>query len=273
MKTITVVGGGWLGKPLSQYLTSIGYQVFTSKTTPEGAAELEQQGLNSFVCDLNLGHEQLKDQLNTAPSEIVIGCFPPGFRRGAGDNYVSQWQNLIQAAKQSAAQRIVMVSSTTVYPNTATEMVEEDASLALAQSHSLFSDNAITMLKAEQALIDSGLSYAIVRCSGLVGPDRHPSRFAARLKQVSEQAPANMLELKDAIGAVSYMALATHNTVVNATTPNTVSKAQFYQAALDSVGSSDPLPPVVQQPDKRIMADKIIALGYRFHFDHTLELV
>ena len=269
MKTITVVGGGWLGIPLSQYLTSIGYQVFTSKTTPEGTAELEQQGLSSFVCDLNLGHDQLNDQLNAEPSEIVIGCFPPGFRRGAGHNYVSQWQNLIQAAQQNAVQRVVMVSSTTVYPSIAKEMVEEDASFAIAQRDELFSDNAITMLKAEQALIDSGLSYAIVRCSGLVGPDRHPSRFAARLKQVSEQAPANMLELKDAIGAVSYMALTTQNTVVNATTPNTVSKAQFYQAALDSAGGNDPLPPVVQQPDKRIMADKIIALGYRFHFDHT----
>ncbi|NVD06308.1 NAD-dependent epimerase/dehydratase family protein [Vibrio sp. JPW-9-11-11] len=273
MKTITVIGGGWLGKPLSQYLLSIGYQVFTSKTTHQGADELNQQGLHGFVCDLNQGSQPLLEHLTHHPSDIIIGCFPPGFRRGGGQNYVKYWRSLVEAAQKKDVKRVVMVSSTTVYPTLAKEMREEDASLSLAQSNAQFSDNAVTMLTAEQCLIDSGLEYAVVRCSGLVGPDRHPSRFAARLKQVSDQASANMIELKDAIGTVSYMALYKENCVVNATTPNTVSKAEFYQAALDSVGANDPLPPVVHQADKRILADKIVSLGYRFHYDHTLELV
>jgi len=273
VKTVTVIGGGWLGKPLSQYLMSIGYQVFTSKTSQQGAQELVEQGLHGFACNLADGSEALVEHLQNNPSDIVIGCFPPGFRRGGGQDYVEHWQNLIDSAKQTQVRRVVMVSSTTVYPSLAKDMREEDASLSLATSSALFSDNAITMLTAEQCLIDSGLEYAVVRCSGLVGPDRHPSRFAARLKQVSDQAPANMIELKDAIGTVSYMALYKENCVVNATTPNTVSKAEFYQAAMESVGANDPMPPVVHQADKRILADKIVSLGYRFHFDHTLELV
>lgn len=273
MKTISIVGGGWLGKPLAQYLTSIGHQVYVSKTTPEGVLALSEHGLNSFQCNLNKGGDELTTHLTRHPSEIVIGCFPPGFRKGGGQQYVKQWQTLIDSAVHHGVTRVVMVSSTTVYPNIAKQMVEDDATLAKAHNNPEFSDNAITMLQAEDALINSTLSYAIVRCSGLVGPERHPSRFAAKLKQVSQQAPANMVHLQDAIGAVSHMALSKVSTTVNATTPNTVSKAEFYQAALTSVGSAEPLPPISQQPDKHILGDKLVELGYRFHYQHTLELV
>lgn len=273
MKTLSIVGGGWLGKPLAQYLTSIGHKVYVSKTTSEGVDELKKDGLEGFKCDLNSGEAELCSHLINAPSEIVIGCFPPGFRKGGGQQYVTQWKALIEAAKQNGVSRVIMVSSTTVYPSLATDMVEEDASLAIAEGNPDFSDNATIMLQAENALISSGLKFAIVRCSGLVGPDRHPSRFASKLKQVSELAPANMIHLQDAIGAVSFMALNNSSEVVNATTPNTVSKAEFYQAALNSVGSTDPLPPITQHPDKKIVANKLVNLGYRFHYQHTLELV
>lgn len=273
MKSISIIGGGWLGKPLGQYMSSIGHKVYVSRTSVEGVVELEEAGIEGFQCNLNLGGQQLAQHLRDYPSDIVIGCFPPGFRKGGGERYVKQWQTLIDAVKQNGAARVVMVSSTTVYPNVAKEMREEDASLELTIDNPLFSDNAVIMLNAEQALIQSGLSYAIVRCSGLVGPNRHPSRFASKLKQVSQQAPANMIHLQDAIGAVSYLALANSSITVNATTPNTVSKAEFYQAAINSAAPDQAMPPIIQQPDKRILANKLIELGYRFHYQHTLELV
>ena len=271
MKNITIIGGGWLGTPLSQYLTSVGQRVFVSKTTAEGAAQLKQLGINSFVANLSEGPRALNEHLTENPSDIVIGCFPPGFRKQTGQNYLANWQAVIEAAKNAGVKRVVMVSSTTVYPNLAQDMVEDDATLEKSEANPLFSDNAKVMLAAETSLIESGLSYAIVRCSGLVGPNRHPSRFAAMLKQVSDCAPANMIHLQDAIGAVSFMALNPANETVNATTPNTVNKAQYYQAALDSVGSDQALPPVVHVEDKRIIADKLVSLGYRFHFQHTLD--
>ncbi|KJY83162.1 nucleoside-diphosphate sugar epimerase [Vibrio galatheae] len=273
MKTISIIGGGWLGKPLGQYLSSIGHKVYVSKTTSEGVEALTQSGVDGFRCDLNQGATELSQHLTATASEIVIGCFPPGFRKGAGDQYLHHWKALIEAAKESKAKRVVMVSSTTVYPSLATDMVEEDATLAQAEQNPLFSDNGTIMLRAEEALISSGLNFAIVRCSGLVGPNRHPARFASKLKQVSQKAPANMIHLQDAIGAISFMALTDISTTVNATTPNTVSKAEFYQAALNAVGSAEPLPPITQQADKRIVANKLSELGYRFHFKHTLELV
>ncbi|MGD8111183.1 NAD-dependent epimerase/dehydratase family protein [Vibrio sp. TRT 17S01] len=272
MKAIAIIGAGWLGKPLAQYLDSIGHQVWVTSTTRKGADTLAQSGFNAFVCDLNDAKE-LDTQLKQLNIEIIIGCFPPGFRKGYGKQYATQWQTLSQAAQKAKVNKLVMVSSTTVYPSSPTDMAEPCASLETARHNSQFSENALTMLEAEASVIQSDVEYAIVRCSGLVGPNRHPSNFVSKLKQVSDVAPANMLHLTDAIGAVSFAALQIKNEIVNATTPNTVNKAEFYQAALASVDSTEPLPSIVSKPDKRIIADKLIGLGYRFHFQHVLEII
>lgn len=273
MKTITIVGGGWLGRPLAHFLETIGHKVFVSKTSAKGVDELGKEHLRAFQLNLDDDVALVKESLLERHSDIVIGCFPPGFRKGQGAEYAVQWKKLVDACQHAKATRIVMVSSTTVYPNQAKEMAEEDAALELASDNDAFSANAKIMLQAEQYVKESGIPYGIVRCSGLVGPDRHPSRFASKLKQVSDLAPANMLHLTDAIGAVSFVATLEKSVIVNATTPNTVSKAEFYQAALNSVGSDENLPPMVHIADKRILADSLIDLGYRFHHQHTLELV
>lgn len=273
MKQITIIGGGWLGQPLAQCLENLGHKVSVSRTSAQGVNELTEKHLSGFEFDLNRDISELSKSLNVLSPDIVIGCFPPGFRKGNGDEYAHHWKKLTQICQRVGVDRLVMVSSTTVYPNIAQEMDEDQATLALAQISENFTDNAKVMLQAEQYLIDSGLSYAVVRCSGLIGPGRHPARFVSKLKQISNQAPANMLHLHDAIGATCFLALNTSNVVVNATTPNTVSKAEFYQAALEQSGSSDPLPPITETPDKRIVADRLIQLGYHFHFHHTLETI
>ncbi|UUM29716.1 NAD-dependent epimerase/dehydratase family protein [Vibrio japonicus] len=273
MKTITIIGGGWLGRPLAHYLETIGHKVFVSKTSSDGVKTLEEEHLRAFQLNLDDDIAAIKTSLASHHPDIVIGCFPPGFRRGKGDEYAHQWKKLVEACRETKVTKIVMVSSTTVYPNIAKDMLERDATLALASSNDTFSDNAKIMLQAEQYVIDSGINYGIVRCSGLIGADRHPSRFASKLKQVSDLAPANMLHLTDAIGTVSYIAMHNNNVVVNATTPNTVNKAEFYQSALTSIGSEEPLPPLVHIADKRIVSDALVELGYKFHHQHTLELI
>jgi NAD dependent epimerase/dehydratase family enzyme len=80
-----------------------------------------------------------------------------------------------------------------------------------------------------------------------------------------------MLHLDDAINAVDFAISQLHNEVVNVTTPNTVSKAEFYAAALKSANSSEPLPPIVDTPDKLISSKKILDLGYSFKFNSTLD--
>ena len=273
MKNILIIGGGWLGKPLAHYLQTIGHRVAVSRTTEAGVSEINDLLLTGTLIDLKSDVNTITSSIKSAQPDLVIGCFPPGFRSGDGEKYTRYWDKLVKACQSAHVEKIIMVSSTGVYPEVAKTMTEDDASLSIASHNKDFTLKSKVMLQAEQHVIDSGIKYAIVRCSGLVGPDRHPSRFVSKMKQVSSSAPANMLHLTDAIGVVSFMSTLTSNAIVNATTPNTVSKAEFYQAALDSVQSKHSLPPVAQQDDKRISSTHVEELGYKFHYQHTLELV
>ncbi|MGB1321328.1 MAG: NAD-dependent epimerase/dehydratase family protein [Vibrio gallaecicus] len=276
MASILIIGGGWLGKPVCQSLIEKGMDSIVTKTTELGQSKCINQGI---PCEqFQFDHEHPTKSINELSAllankniSIIIGCFPPGFRKGNGEEYADYWHQLITSAKNTNVVKVIMVSSTTVYPSRTGVMHEEDASEYLATNNDEFSSNAKTMLRAEQHVIDSGLDYSIVRCSGLIGPERHPSRFASKLKQVSTLAPANMLHLRDAIGAVSFCISSASKEIVNATTPTTVSKAEFYQAALASAESNDPLPPKVDTPDKLISPEKILKLGYQFYFQSTLD--
>ncbi|EEZ80992.1 MULTISPECIES: NAD-dependent epimerase/dehydratase family protein [Vibrio] len=273
MANTLIVGAGWLGTPLAETLMKDGHYVVVTRRSQTRLKELPTSLTHSALFDFNQlnATARLDELLKQHQITHVIGAFPPGFRKGRGQEYAQQWQILANAAKQNNVEKLLMISSTTVYPNLASDMEEADASLSLAAKSPYFSDNARIMLQAEQHVIDSNISFVILRCSGLIGPDRHPSRFAARLQQVSRKAPANMLHQDDAVSAAKFALGNLSNQVINVTTPHTVSKAEFYQAAINKIGSEIPLPPVTEQADKRILADKLLSLGYRFHFNSTLD--
>ncbi len=273
MANTLIVGAGWLGTPLAQALLVEGHDVVITRRSQARLDERPSTIANAALLDLNDENaaQKLDEIIQSNHIEHIVGAFPPRFRRGSGREYTQQWSTLVKAAKQHAIEKLVMISSTTVYPNLPTEMKEESASLALAQTHPNFSDNAKIMLEAEQSVIDSGINYAILRCSGLIGPDRHPARFAMRLKQVSRKAPANMLHQSDAVAVAQFALDHLSNQIINVTTPHTVSKAEFYQAAITKSGAEISLPPVTEDADKRILADKLVSLGYQFRFNSTLD--
>ncbi|WP_165311644.1 NAD-dependent epimerase/dehydratase family protein [Vibrio ziniensis] len=270
MKRIAIIGAGWLGLPLARRLKELRHTVFASRRSEAGILELAENGISGFICDLNMPQD-LSETLSKFNIDTIVGSFPPGFRRGQGDEYISQWKELCEKSRIAGITKIIMISSSTVYPDCTDDMSEDHASLELATNNDEFSANAKRMLQAEQTVIDSGVNYVIVRCSGLIGPNRHPARFVSKLKQVSRLAPANMLHLTDAIGATVFAIEHLDHTIVNATTPATVSKAEFYQAALNAANLDDALPPIVDIADKRIVSDKLMNAGYTFHYSHTLE--
>ncbi|CAH0540516.1 NAD(P)H-binding protein [Vibrio marisflavi] len=272
MTTFTILGAGWLGKPLALHLQTQGHTVFASKTTSQGIEEIEQLGLNGFVFKLLPSDDTLKAILNEQKSDVLIVAFPPGIRsESKGQDYAEKWRCLAEQVKQTNVKKIVMVSSTSVYPSIAQTCLEEDASLTLSQKSDLFSDGSKQILKAEQHLIDSGIRYGIVRCSGLMGPNRHPACFVRYLKVVSQSAPANMIHLDDAIGTIDYVAQLEQDIVVNATTPSSVTKDVFYKHAIQSAGTDYQLPSIIDSPDKKISAQKLLSLGYRFKYNHIIE--
>ncbi|MDC0609459.1 NAD-dependent epimerase/dehydratase family protein [Vibrio sp.] len=274
MNVITVIGAGWLGSPLAAFLSK-NHTVFASKTTPEGVNKLNEShpSVNGFLFKFGSDATHLQHVLNEQDSDCVIGCFPPGFRKGKGADYAKHWKNLVESCANTNVKKIIMISSTAVYPDSAEIMTEDMADIRIALNDETFSDKARILLEAEESVIRSGIDYCVLRMSGLIGPDRHPARFISKLRKVSTLAPANMVHQIDAIQSIVFSVAHVHNEVLNVTTPYTVSKAEFYRYAALSIEDHPVLPDIVDVPDKCIISDRLVDIGFNFRFNTTHEVV
>lgn len=273
-RTTAIIGGGWLGKALASQFKLDGHSVYVSRTSAKGVEQLNQEGLPSILAMLPFSadeHSAFVRFLQDKSVSTLVGSFPPGFRKGNGQEYLYQWRSLIDAVSTSGVKKLIMISSTTVYPAGSEVMNESVASYAKALNDEHFSDNARVMLQAEQALIDSGIPFVIIRCAGLYGPERHPGRFVAKIPAISSTAPANMLHLDDAVNVVRFADQQLCKEVINACSPDKVSKEQFYRQALNEYDLSLPFPPVTDKADKDISAQKLLDAGYRFTFENPLQ--
>ncbi|MDP5253628.1 MULTISPECIES: NAD-dependent epimerase/dehydratase family protein [unclassified Vibrio] len=277
MSKLLIIGGGWLGSPLANQL--VRSNQFKNSQVHVVRRSVREETLPPSVIlhhlDLNQdsGRQSLAELMTTHGFDLVIGCFPPGFRHGKGEHYLSHWQCIAELCHQTQVKQVIQISSTSVYPDQSAIMKEEDASLALAKNNPLFGDKAIAMLDAEATLSHRGFKSTILRCSGLIGPSRHPARFAARLKSVSTQASANMVHQSDVIRAIEFCLTHQCEGIYNLSCPTSVSKAEFYRVAIETAKLSAPLPPQSPSPGKTINGDLITKQGFQYQYPHSLDAI
>lgn len=265
MATISVLGGGWLGYPLALRLLTLGYQVNLSKTSLSAHDKLAAEKLKLFECQVMADGIQ-GDISSFFKSDILIVTFPPGFKKQQGATYLDKWTHIIKQANEQGIKKIIMTSSTGVYPDEIEIAKESDACD--------FSDKSGILLSVEQLLkTQFNGDYLILRLAGLFNQTRHPGNFVKRMRTLSSKAAANMLHLDDAIGAILYLIEQNAaNQTFNLSSPEYVSKYEFYQAAVNKLKPKPEdadFPVINQNPGKQIDSAKIINFGYRFIYPNA----
>ena len=269
MKQISILGCGWLGMPLAKSLLEKGFSVKGSTTSLEKISALESNGIQPF--QIELSETEIKGEIDSflKNSEILIIDIPPKLRSISSENFVKKIQNLIPFIEKSKIEKVIFISSTSVYSDTSSP--EVSGALRVTESTKPNPDTESgKQLLATEILLQSNPNFktTVVRFGGLLGEDRHPIHFLAGRKNIENpEAPINLIHQKDCIGIIeAIVKQECWNETFNAVAPFHPTRKEYYtQKALEQ---NLPLPEFDQTKisiGKKILSDKLgITLDYKF---------
>lgn len=259
MKSISILGAGWLGFSLAEKLLQLNYEVNASTTHVENFSAFEQAGLKPFLVQLN-DADEIDHSFWT---ETLILSFPPG-KSGDYSSYAIKVENILKQLPEMC-KRVIMISSTSVYPKKTGHWKEDQ--LFEAETH-----EAESILNAEEAVLSSNKQAIILRLSGLVGYERNPARFGTSRLPANE--PVNMIHRDDAIGVILRLLELEHiQGIFNGCSPAHPSRQAFYTAGAKALGVESPiLQTSVDALTRTIDCEKLLALTqYAFQKENPLD--
>ncbi len=200
MKSVSILGCGWLGLPLASSLAHTGYRVKGSSTRKEKLEYLKNAGIEAYHVALS-PHWEGESASHFLDSPYIILNIPPHTRKqGKGaDFHPQQIQHFLEAGKPlwSKETRLVYVSATSIYPNLNRQV---DESEALSEENT----GNLALYRAENQLRDFFQDrLTILRSGGLMGYDRIPLKyFAGKTNLKNGNHPVNYVHRDDVIGII-----------------------------------------------------------------------
>lgn len=265
-KTISILGCGWLGLPLAQHFLKQGFSVKGSVTSETKLGLLRDAGVLPYRLVLS-DTEVILDRPDFFSCEVLVISIPPRRNEGIEQVFPSQIRRLIPFILKSGIQKVIFISSTSVYPDQGQIAREEDV-LPPGKSSGKALIDAETLLKEQ-----SWFKTTIVRFGGLIGADRNPARFLLKSVQPIANAPVNLIHQDDCIGILS--AIVTHELwgeTLNACCPEHPMKKDFYGKAAQLSGITAPVISEETGPYKTIDSSKLIRLlNYQFKFQSPMD--
>lgn len=266
MKQISILGCGWLGLPLAKSLLKKGFSINGSTTSVEKIAVLEKAGISAF--QINLFEDRIEGNLDLflSNSDVLIIDIPPKLRGDSKENFVTKIQNIIPFIEKSSVEKVIFVSSTSVYEDTSDlHNVSEET------KPNPDTESGKQLLEAEQLLqSNKNFQTTIVRFGGLIGEDRHPIKFLAGRKNIENpEGPINLIHQVDCIGIIEaiYETNSWQETY-NAVTPYHPIRKEYYTHK--AIELNLPLPEFDESKisiGKTILSKKVIeTLNYNYSF-------
>ncbi|GAA4069099.1 epimerase [Flavobacterium cheonanense] len=270
MKQISILGCGWLGLPLAKSLIEKGFSVNGSTTSVEKIAVLENAGIHPFLVSLSAVEVSNETKISIENflqnSDVLIIDIPPKLRGDSSENFVAKIQNVIPFIEKSSVEKVIFVSSTSVYEDTSDLRNVSEETIPNPDTES-----GKQLLEAEQLLqSNSNFQTTIVRFGGLIGEERHPIKFLAGRKNIENpEGPINLIHQADCIGIIEaiYETNSWQETY-NAVTPYHPIRKEYYTHR--AIELNLPLPEFDESKisiGKTILSKKVIeTLNYNYSF-------
>ena len=253
MKNVSILGCGWLGTSLGISLIDEGYSVKGSTTKTEKLTLLEANDIEPFIIDIT-SFEEFDDFLQT---DILIISIT--------SKDIDAFENLIDQIQNSSIQKVIFISSTSVYPRSNKVMTEEDVVLKtpLTTIENLFRENSF-------------FETTILRFAGLFGDERHPSNWFKNGRKIPQpRGFVNMIHKEDCIEIIhEIIDQNCWNETFNACSNHHPTRRDFYTIA--KLNAQCELPEFEENEEyewKIISSKKVQAvLDYTFIHDRLLEI-
>lgn len=233
-KQISILGCGWLGLPLAKHFIAKDITIKGSTTTVEKQEILKEFDIIPYTFTLGTHHPKaiLADFLSD--SSVIIINFPPKRTPDIVGVYQQQIQDILHLIDQQ--QKVIFISSTSVYQNT-NNWVTED----LENKPEKTSGKAVL---AVEKLLKNQLknNLTILRFSGLIGYDRLPGRFLAGKKEVTNgKSPINVIHHDDCIGLIDAV-ISQHcwGEIINGCADEHPLREVYYTLAAKNIGLTPP---------------------------------
>src|SRR5260370_28551848 len=247
-----IIGCGYLGKRVAALWQAQGQRVFaTTRARPDG---LRAGGIEPVVCDV-----LVSDSLKALPAvSTVLYCV--GLDRAGGASmrevFVGGLGNVLD--QWPAAERFLYVSSTSVYGQSAAEVVDEKSATAPEE------ESGRLVLEAEQLLRARLPAAVILRFAGMYGPSRLLRRQAIEKGEPIRADPErwlNLIHVDDGAAAVlAAEQFAQAGSTINVCDGQPVRRRDFFNLLAHLLGAPAPrfLPPHPALPPRHEKAHRRI---------------
>lgn len=237
---IAILGCGWLGFPLAKKLLSDGYSVKGTTTSEEKISVLRTNGIKPYQIALSEDGIQGAIEDFLEHSEILIIDIPPGLRKVtlpvSVKTFVAKIEKLMPYLEKSSVEKVLFVSSTSVYADENVLVTEDtvpnpdtESGRQLAEVEKLLQSN-------------SNFETTILRFGGLIGPDRHPIKMLAGKENLENpEAPVNLIHQEDCIGIIlKIIEKEAWKETFNAVAPQHPTRKEYYHKKAEEMNLTIP---------------------------------
>jgi len=250
MKTISILGSGWLGFPLAEHLIVLGNSVKASTRSESRLSELRSIKAEPFIIEIG----RVFDNIQTFfKADVLIINIP--------SKNISGFSELIKEVERSEIEKVIFVSSTSVY---------EDKNKTISEAEG--EESTLHPLLTIENLFRNSLKIktTIVRFGGLIGYSRNPGLFFSKGRLVhNPDSHVNLIHRDDCIEIISrIIEQEVWGETFNCCADTHPTKREFYTHAAKSIGV--PAPEFVNSDAKsfKIISNQKVKQILNYEFMH-----
>ncbi|UMB61462.1 dTDP-glucose 4,6-dehydratase [Lutibacter sp. A80] len=253
-KTVSILGCGWLGKPLAIKLIAEGYTVKGSTTSISKFNEFKNLGIAPYLITL----ENISVRINEfLASEILVVALP-------SKNY-DGFKKLINYIEKSSIKKVLFISSTSVYISN-NELVTEASPL-----------QNVPLVSIENLFIENKFFKAtIVRFAGLFGYDRKPGNFFKNGRKIpNPEGFVNMIHQDDCVLILEKIIKNNYwNELFNACAGTHPKRRDYYIKTTLDINNEPPVFIETEHTVFKIISNKKLkaVLDYKFKYGNLMNI-